>query len=339
MKVKIGIIGYKNHALRLIKLVSQNEHGTIKFIYHPHKQMDHSCATNRLEDIYQCDAVIISSPNHTHFDYIMNLLRYFKGYIFCEKPPVVRLTDVESLSNISHSDKSRVFFNYNYRFGFLNKILSDSYYLEKLGIVHHINIICNHGLAFKEDYINSWRADGKDNLHAVMETVVIHYIDLLRLHFGQIINYVYKPCNVANTGTAYDTVYTMLSFNKVTASIYASYASPYINKIFIIGTEGFLEILEGQISLYYPRDTFNSDGFFKSPPLIQKIVRNIQKEYEDSLRKSWAFFICHVLEGKKIDTKYFEASLSSNKFLLEIQENESKKTNFEDSNPNKSEKL
>ncbi|HHT9106426.1 MAG TPA: Gfo/Idh/MocA family protein [Candidatus Wujingus californicus] len=334
MKVKIGIIGYKNHALRLIKLVSQNEHSTIKFIYHPQKRIDHSCATNRLEDLYQCDAVIISSPNYTHFDYIMNLLKYFKGYIFCEKPPVVRLTDVESLSSISRSDKSRVFFNYNYRFGFLNKILSDSYYLEKLGIIHYINIICDHGLAFKEDYINSWRADGKDNLHAIMETVVIHYIDLLRLHFGQIINYVYKPYNVANTGTAYDTVYTMLSFNKITASIYASYASPYINKIFIIGTKGFLEILEGQISLYYPRDTFNSNGFFKSPPLNRKIVMNNQKEYEDSLKKSLEFFICHVLEGKKIDTKYFEASLSSNKFLLEIRGSESKKINSEDYNYN-----
>jgi len=319
MKLQIGIIGYRNHALRLINLVSQNKYCEVKFIYHPNKNINHPCGTNRLQDLYQCDGVFISSPNQTHFNYIEKLLEHCKGYIFCEKPPVNRLSDLEKLSNISNSDKSRIYFNYNFRFGLLNSVLHNSDYLKALGNIHHIKIISTHGLAFKKDYSNSWRADGENNLHSITETVAIHYIDLLRLNFGQINTYSYNPDIIAKTGTAYDTVHVALKFDKVTASIFASYASPLINEISIIGTDGFLKICEGELILCSPRDIFDANGFFKTPPIIQKRVIDNQKEYENSLKKSVDFFISHVQEKKKIDAKYFEASLSSNRFLLGIQ--------------------
>jgi len=320
MKLQIGIIGYKNHALRLIKLISQNKYSELKFIYHPDKKVNHVLATNKLQDLYSCDAVIISSPSQTHFDYIVNLLANFDGYIFCEKPPVCHLADLKALSKIPDSDKNRIYFNYNLRFGLVNSVMSDSYYQEKLGKVHNIKILTGHGLAFKKDYANSWRADGKHNLHAITETLAIHYIDLLLFKYGQINKYFYSPSIVANTGTAYDTVHMSLVFDNITASIFASYACPLIDEISIIGTEGILKICEGQLYLYHPRDIFDDNGFFKEPPLVQKYMINKQREYDNTLEKSLDFFIYHVVEGKAIEAKYFEASLASNRFLLEIQD-------------------
>lgn len=319
MMLQVGIIGYKNHALRLIKLISQNKYCELRFIYHPNKKINHALATNSLQDLYQCDAVIIASPSHTHFDYTMNLLNNFKGYIFCEKPPVCHLADLEALFKIPVLDKKRIYFNYNFRFGLLSSVISDSYYQEKLGNVYSIKILTGHGLAFKEDYINSWRADGKHNLHAITETVAIHYVDLLRFKYGQINRYFYSPSIVANTGTAYDTVHMSLIFDKITAFIFASYACPFIDEVSIIGTEGILKMCEGQLNLYHPRDIFDDNGFFKEPPLVQKHMINKQREYDNSLEKSLDFFICHVREGREIEVGFFEASLASNRFLLEVQ--------------------
>tara|TARA_B100001964_G_C14170788_1_gene571359 strand:- start:140 stop:1120 length:981 start_codon:yes stop_codon:yes gene_type:complete len=319
MKMKIGIVGYKNHAERLRNLVIANEHCELIYVYHPEKKIDHPLATNRFYDLYQSDAVIVSSPNHTHFHYIMELLENFDGYIFCEKPPVIHISDLIKLSKISLSDKNRIYFNYNYRFGSLSSILNDTNYLDKLGEIHHIKIIHTHGLAFKKDYRNSWRADGKNNLHSITDTLAIHYVDLLIFVFGQIKKYFYYPENISGIGTAYDTANIALKIDKISASIFVSYACPLLYDITIIGTDGFLKLFENYQDIHYPRDTFDDNGFFAFPPRIHRVEVDRNKDYLNSLEKSFSFFISHVQEKKEIDVKHFETSLISNKFLLEAQ--------------------
>jgi len=319
MKLKIGIIGYKNHALRLIKLISKNKYCKLKAIYHPSKKVEHELATNKIDDLYNCDAVLISSPNQTHFNYIVTLLDNFSGYIFCEKPPVCCLSDIETLFKIKDVDKNRIYFNYNLRFGYLYSIINDPHYLEKLGNIHYIKIMMGHGLAFKDDYINSWRADGKLNLHSITETLAIHYVDLLKFNYGEISKYFYSPSIVANTGTSFDTVHISLKFNKVTASIFASYACPFFDDIAIVGTNGTIKISEDHLYLYSPRDTFDKNGFFIAPPLVEKKVLNTNDDYMNSLSKSLNFFISHARKSNNIDTKYFNIGLSSNQFLLAMQ--------------------
>lgn len=320
MKLQFGVIGYRNHALRLINLINQNKNCELKAVYHPSKKVNHQFATNKLQDLYKCDAVVISSPNQTHFGYIMDLLNNFRGYIFCEKPPVCSLPDIETLSKLPDSDKNRIYFNYNLRFGLLNSIINNSYYIEKLGDVHYMKIIHAHGLAFKDDYINSWRADEKCARHAITETVAIHYIDLLQFNYGQPNKFFYCPSIVAGNGTSFDTVHISLKFNKITVSIFASYACPLIDEVTIIGTNGILKLLGNRLYLYNPRDTFDMDGFFTEPPLIEQNNINTKDEYRSSLSKSLDFFISHANERKEIGTGIFDASLSSNRFLLEMQE-------------------
>ena len=48
----------------------------------------------------------------------------------------------------------------------LIEIQKKSMELEK---IIQINIISTHGLAFKKEYKNSWRSDGKNNLHNILD--------------------------------------------------------------------------------------------------------------------------------------------------------------------------
>ena len=66
--------------------------------------------SNNFSDILDSDAVIIASPNHTHFNYIEQLLKGFSGYIFSEKPPVTSGKELAKLNSKSSNDKARIFF-------------------------------------------------------------------------------------------------------------------------------------------------------------------------------------------------------------------------------------
>ena len=132
-KKKIGFIGYKGHANRLIKIFDELDRCEILFFYHPKKDIDidqlslkekrKSSATKKLSDLFKCDGIVICTPNHTHFDYLKTLVKNYEGYIFCEKPPVTKKGELEALIKFSNSDKKRIHFNFNLRFSALFDIL------------------------------------------------------------------------------------------------------------------------------------------------------------------------------------------------------------------------
>ena len=101
MEVKLGIIGYKNHAERLRNILDKKRNCCLKFIYHPTKKIKDVRGTNKISDLLSCDGILIASPNNTHFSYLKKLEK-FNGYIFCEKPPAERSGN----SSISMSSKS-----------------------------------------------------------------------------------------------------------------------------------------------------------------------------------------------------------------------------------------
>ena len=319
MVVKIGIIGYRNHASRLIKLINEIPECSIEFVFHPTKVLDDKHFTNNLSDMFDCDAIFIASPNQTHYEYLQNLFANYSGYIFCEKPPVTSYADLNNLAIIRDNIKDRLFFNFNYRFGKINECLSEQKYSKKIGKINHINIIASQGLAFKNEYLDSWRADGEKNLHNILDTVSIHYLDLLNLHFGKIIDVKYYPKLISGNGTSYDTCYIVLQYeNNITASVLNSYAAPYINQISLLGTNGFLNIYENEQKILSPRDTFDSDGFFITPPVSEKKNFVFVDEYNNSLRNSICYFFNHVKDGKIIPLHQFQVSISTNKLILDL---------------------
>jgi predicted dehydrogenase len=317
--IELGIIGYKNHASRLIKLINEIDDCIVNLIYHPNKILDVKHFTNDLNDLFDCDAIFVSSPNQTHYQYLEKLFQKYDGYIFCEKPPVTSTDHLNILTKIPTRIKNKLFFNFNYRFSKINDCLVKIKNSENIGKINHINIVATQGLAFKNEYLDSWRSDGKTNLHNILETVSIHYLDLLNYNFGKINNIQYYPKLISNNGTSYDTNYITLEYeHNVTASIFNSYASPYINQISILGTNGFLNIFENQQKLFSPRDTFNSKGLFITPSILENQTFIFESEYENSLKNSINYFLNHVRNNTLIPIEQFDTSILSNKSILNI---------------------
>ena len=209
--IRFGIIGYRNHSLRLMKIIEKNRNCRIDFIFHPKKKIDDIRGTNNLSDLFKCDAIVISSPNVTHYDYIL-ALKNFKGYIFCEKPPVISKIQLRYLEKLPPRKKGKIFFNFNYRFSKLNQNLMKQLNSKKIGKIIQIYFITGHGLAFKNNYLKSWRSDGKRNLHNLLETVAIHFLDLVSFNIGIIDKIEYSPNNYSENGSSYDTSHLLLKF-------------------------------------------------------------------------------------------------------------------------------
>ena len=76
MVVKLGIIGYKNHAERLLNILDKKRDCCLKFIYHPTKKIKDVRGTNKISDLLSCDGILITSPNNTHFSYLKKLEKF-----------------------------------------------------------------------------------------------------------------------------------------------------------------------------------------------------------------------------------------------------------------------
>jgi len=315
--IKLGIIGYRNHAKRLIDLLENNSKCKLQFIYHPEKKIEDERGTNNFSNLFKCDGVLIASPNHTHLQYIIELLNNSKIKISCETPPVNTKTDLLTLENISTEHKRRIFFNFNFRFSNLSTQIEKHKNSSELEKIIQINIISTHGLAFKKEYKNSWRSNGEKNQHNILDTVAIHYIDLMNFHFGKIKNLIYLPNINSKIGTSYDTAQVILEYSDgIVINILTSYAAPMINEFSIIGINGYITIRDDILSIFSPRDNFNEQGNFIKPIVESKTSFSLEQDYEYSLKNSIDFFINTLENNNYFDLHHFESSISTTKEII-----------------------
>ena len=176
------------------------------------------------------------------------------------------------------------------------------------------------GFAFKEKYLGSWRADGKTNLHNIIENNSIHWIDLMIFNFGQSDNVNYYPRLVSNNGSSYDTNSIFLQFqNGITSSIFTSYATPLIENIVIIGTNGYITINDNTLEIFSPRDTFDEHGLFMKPKSEHLDNFNFGDSIQKSLKNSLDYYLKHVKNSDGFDLSHFETSIASNRLVLSLQ--------------------
>ena len=317
MVVTVGIIGYRNHAQRLISLIDDDSRCKLKYIFHPNKKIDDDRATNNFSLLFECDVIIIASPNKTHYDYLEKL-ESFSGYIFCEKPPVINQNELNKLKETININGKKLFFNFNYRFSGLNNIFKKYLKSEEIGDIVYIEIIASQGLAFKQNYSKSWRADGVNNKFNLLDTVTIHYLDLMNYYFGTSKNQFYFPKMISKNGTSFDTGQLLLEYEKFNISIINSYSTPFIGELLIIGTNGYISIRNGVLEVNTPRDTFDKNNFFISPPISFTQKFNMQDDYKSSLKNSFNFFISHVVDNKEFDISLYETSLKTTQSILEL---------------------
>ena len=158
-------------------------------------------------------------------------------------------------------------------------------------------------------------------MHNIIENSSIHWIDLMIFNFGKTTKASYLPRLISNNGTSYDTNSVNLQFeNGVVASIFTSYATPLIENIVIVGTNGFIVIKDNKMEIFYPRDTFDKNGLFTKPKNQQGIEFNFQSNGKDSLKKSVNYFLEHIKKSEGFDISYFNMCVTSNKLVLDLED-------------------
>ena len=306
--MKVTIIGYKNHSIRLHKILESM--GVDSYMWNHHK--------DNFSKVIGSDCVLISSPSNTHVEYIKRILRESpKSYIFCEKPPTTDVKDLEYLKNLGNMGdlfvKQKIFFNYNYRFSDMSEIIGKY----NLGKPIHFNFVSSHGLALKDSYKDNWRFSSTNNLMGVYGTVAVHYIDLCLWLLGEHESININKHNYSNSKTADSITINMKFKNGCTTNIFVSYVTPFINKADLIFDNGILELDNGKIKLYEPRESFDENGYFTKPYGRCVVDNNSSKDYYDvSLKKSLSFFINNVKERNKFNVDDFNMSIKSNEILL-----------------------
>ena len=184
-----------------------------------------------------------------------------------------------------------------------------------------INIVASMGLAFKEKYLQNWRSDGEQNMHNIIENVSIHWIDLINYYFGKNNESSYFPRLISKNGTSYDTGLVNIEFeNGLVASIFNSYATPSVNDIIIIGTNGSIVFSDDTMQISSPRDSFDEKGLFIKPKCVIKTEFNFNSMIQDSLQKSLDYFLSHIENSEMFDISDFNKSIVSNSIVLSLEE-------------------
>ena len=90
----VCFIGNGNHAKRIKKALDSLK---VKYSIVKHNR---SINLKQQSDVISSDVIFITSPNDTHWHYLNRLSKYYKGYVYCEKPPVNRFEELEVLDRI-----------------------------------------------------------------------------------------------------------------------------------------------------------------------------------------------------------------------------------------------
>ena len=333
--MKIAFIGYKNHAKRLMSVFSELGDCQEILVYYPDFQKlssnfsddGISCRvqlTSSIEDLFEANAIVIASPTHTHWEYLKLILNKFQGYIFCEKPPCKNLKELELFSALEDSNKSRIYFNFNYRSSLFSKICRSAIESEEYGVPISLSFSSCHGLAFKSSFSKNWRNNSEDILENVIGNVGIHYVDLAFHLLGNERGASFSAMKVSGyTKYSDSALITITSQRGLPTTILLSYASPFHNTAAFVFSDAIIELINGAITLKTPRESFDQDGFFAPPSeKLLKTFSSSREYYNDAIKGSVLSFFKVVKNSKKFPLKDYLCSLDSTRALLMIENNE-----------------
>lgn len=316
--LSLGAIGDRSHAGRMIAIAEATGLARVTRIYKPCRTINDPRYCADVDSLLDCDAVLVLSPNDTHLQYLEALSQRFSGYLFCEKPPVASEAQLARLAKLE-LPKGRTFFDFNLRFGPVREAIDEAREGGLLGHLVACSAVCTHGLAFKESYPTSWRADVARHRLGVAETVAIHYLDLFAVLFGDPTEVAYYPSLRSGRGSADDTCRLLLRFpGGATGDVLASYAAPFRDELWVLGTEGVLTVRDDWLETRAPRATFDKLGQFTTPPLVRRVQLTAETAYEASLRGAMRYFLEHVRDARPLPQALFEQSLATCQHLFAL---------------------
>jgi predicted dehydrogenase len=313
--LSVGAIGSRNHAKRIINIIGESGLAKVSCVFHPTHQSSDLPYSNDLRDLLQCDAVFILSPNATHAEYLRYFTDQYQGYVFCEKPPVSTLKELDGLK----LELNRTFFNFNLRHSLIADWLREAEVMEALGDPLFWQARVTHGLAFKPSYTESWRSDIELHPYGVVETVAIHWLDLFGYFLGNVEQTNITTKIMSGVGSACDTAMISIDYEAGASSqVVVSYAACRSANLTLQGTNGILEFSNGLLTLRSPRDTFDERGRFVEPPFLRRDEVSWDEFYAASLKRSVEYFLGICRQSETFPRHLGEASLSANRLLFRM---------------------
>lgn len=300
--MKIGIIGNGNHSKKIQNILKKKK---LDFYIYRAKKPSYSNLKN-FETLKKCNVIFILSPNNTHYNYIKKMYDG-KRYIFCEKPPATKKSELNLLEKKKYN---KIYFNFNYRFSMISSILQKQKVLNDL---IYANIILSHGYAQKKEYKYNWRSNKKHCAKGIYEMLTIHFIDLINFLFK--IKKIRNPnlLNISKKGSSYDTASVEIILkNKGIINIFNTYNAPYSKKLFFLFKNKIIEQVEKKISVKGPLLNFDKSNNFKPP----KIIKKITDKDNFSLEKSLDYFLQTVEKNGIFSKKSLITSISTNRLIL-----------------------
>jgi len=323
--MRLLLIGYKNHSLRILNLLKEFPSVREIRVYHPDRKKLEASGVDKVspkvsltDDLNtSAEAALITSPSATHADYIRRLQER-TPYLFCEKPPAATADEVGYLKSLPAAIKKSLYFNFNYRFTELGVYLKEGLSSGKIGRPLNFHFTSTNGIAFKEAFQKDWRAKSRDNLAGIFGNVGIHYIDFCQWLLGRPREMRVEKSSHGAWETPDSASIFMRFADGVTASIFISYATPFKNSGEVLCDDGYLVLDNGRLDVYTPRESFDASGRFTTPPKkeIAKYPSSLEY-YNASLQKSVAYFIDVVGKKGSFPAENFDLSLASNALIFE----------------------
>jgi len=330
--MRIGVIGYRNHALRLLKLMDGFDFEKRFVIYYPKlgtleaefsrdEIKSKYLLSSEFKDICETDVIVVASPTDTHYEYLDQLSEVYEGYIFCEKPPCGTASELNRLSQLSHELKTRIFFNFCYRYSAFAVACKTIVNSGDYGIPVALSFRSGHGLAFKEGYKSNWRNISQNPMNNIIGNVGIHYIDLTDHILGDSTALNCSTARVSGATRYQDSVHISIERNNgLPSTVFLSYACPLDDFSQLILSDGIVELHKNSLTIQGPRDCFDLDGLFKAPPVKRQIsFVNSRAYYDDAIVNAFKEFFSGVRASEPFPVSQFESAIVSTEKVLSLQ--------------------
>lgn len=327
--MRVAIIGHRNHAARIRGLIEQNVAITEIIVFHPDSarikdlELDTTetttTATSEFDVVLECDAALICSPSDTHRHY-MNRLQGREIYVFCEKPIATTVDDLNSLRNLPPLATRKIYCNHNYAHTEFYRNAKALIAGGKVGSPRHLQISATHGLAFNPSFADNWRFKTRDPFASIVGNLGIHYIHLALCLFGEPEQIVCHKSRGNPSSADADTCSILMQFAAgQSAYIHLSYAAPYTNTAQLIFTDAILDLDDGCLRLFSPRDSFDETGRFATPPHEDICHFSSSKAYYDrSLVRSLDVFFGIVASRQGFSDHSFAMAVKSAELVLQM---------------------
>lgn len=317
------IIGYKNHALRVIKIILKKNYFKKVFIFHPELSKLKNIKiknkaihlTNDFNVINECICMFICSPSSTHINYVQQAYEIQKKNlikIYCEKPIAVNSKEIIWLKKNKSFLYKKIYVGFNLIHSDFFKSLKKIKSSFNLGKLIFATFHVSYGISFNKNMKKNWRFNDNNSFSNIYGNLGIHYIHLCILFFGKINKISIEPTYFNKHKNFDNVVINITHESNIKIKIILSYSMIALTKYELFFCNGMLIKENNKIYVRYPRATFDKNGSYKTPPKTHLTSENEL----NSLEKSIGHFLDSTLKNKNFKEQEYNSAVQASQIVL-----------------------